>query len=105
METPRPAVEPPAPRAPSGAVLALAGMADVRTARQLHRAAREVLDAAGDVTVDVTGVAHLDAAALQILIALRRALAEHGRGMCCIGVSDGVRTMVRHAGLEKAVLG
>ncbi len=92
-------------RIAGGVVLRLATMSDVRGARQLHRAALEALDGTGDVTVDATGAAHLDTAALQILIALRRALAERHRGMTTIGVSEGVHAFLRHAGLEQAVLG
>jgi anti-anti-sigma factor len=93
------------PEGASGVVLGLEGMSDVRNVKRLYRAAIDALHGAGDVTVDATGIPHLDTAALQVLIGLRTALARSGRGFRIIGVSDGVRAFLRHAGLETTVLG
>lgn len=88
-----------------GVVLGLEGMSDVQNVKRLYRSALDALHGAGDVTVDATGIAHLDTAVLQVLIGLRTALSRSGRGFRIIGVSDGVRAYLRHAGLETTVLG
>ncbi len=95
---------PPDTAGRAGATLRLEGMADVRGVKRLRQAALAMLEGPGDVTVDASGVPHLDTAALQVLLALRATLVSQGRAMRFVRVADSVRTFLRHAGLEHTLL-
>jgi anti-anti-sigma regulatory factor len=70
-------VDPPSsPR--SASVLVVAGTPGFGDARALHAAAREAAASGGDVVVDCADAGHLNAAVLQILVALARHV--RGRG-------------------------
>jgi anti-anti-sigma factor len=85
------------------AVLRLDGMSDIRGVKRLHAAALAALSGTGDVVVDAGGVPHVDTAALQVLVGLRAAVEAKGRAIRFTGVSEGVQSFLKHAGLEKAV--
>ncbi len=78
--------------------LVLGGDLGVSDAAALHTAAREALDA-GDVVVDLAAVGTLDISATQILLALRRALAERTARLIVTGASPAVVQAWRQCGL------
>lgn len=59
--------------------LDLGGRVDIAEVRTLHARARAAYDQPGDVLVDWRDVELLDAAALQVVLALHQALAAAGR--------------------------
>jgi len=69
------------PRASEPNVLRIEGVADITRAARLLETARERAAAPGDVVVDCSAVERLDASAVQVLLALKKKLAESGRSM------------------------
>lgn len=62
-------------------VLALDGAVDVSAARRIREAARSCANSEGDVTVACAGLERLDAAGVQVLLALKKRLEGAGRAM------------------------
>jgi len=80
--------------------LALSGVVSVAHAAELAVSARAAAAAgAGEVVVRAAGVHALDTAALQILIALRRALAAQGRTLRVDGAPAALVAQWQRAGL------
>ncbi|HVY60239.1 MAG TPA: STAS domain-containing protein, partial [Planctomycetota bacterium] len=66
--------------------LELRGRIDIFVAEPLHAAAVTLLQRpGGEATVDLAGATHLDGSALQVLVALARALRAAGRGVALAG--------------------
>jgi anti-anti-sigma regulatory factor len=104
MAAPPLPAEPPPPAAtvscePGGVRLVLHEGAGLATAREVHAAALGALACGGDVVACCAGADHLDSAVLQILLALRRALAGRGRALRLEGASDRAVGLCRTAGL------
>jgi ABC-type transporter Mla MlaB component len=84
-----------------GVTLALDEVVDVTTVRTLHAQAVAALHAVGPIVVDCAAVARMDAAALQVLLALRRA----AEGRCTVvHVPPALDALWRLAGV-RALLG
>lgn len=80
--------------------LALQGVVDISQARELHRLALEAVEATGGVTVGLDETARVDTAASQVLLALRRALAERGRVFTLEAPPAGIPEAWRFLGFE-----
>ena len=80
--------------------LALRGTVGVAAAPELRARALELAEDARDVTVACDEVEHLDATALQLLVALRRAVEARGGHFALSGVPDAVRHYLALAGLS-----
>lgn len=80
--------------------LALRGTVGVALAPALRARALELAEDQRDVTVACDAVEHLDATALQLLIALRRAVEARGGRFTLAGVPDAVRHYLTLAGLS-----
>jgi anti-anti-sigma factor len=65
---------------------------------ELHAKAMEAAQATTDVTLDLTEVDHLDARALQILLALARDRQEKGRALHLLNASPVLRQWFEYAG-------
>lgn len=79
--------------------LPLRGTVGVALAPALRARALELAEDARDVTVACDEVEHLDATALQLLVALRRAVEARGGRFALAGVPDAVRHYLTLAGL------
>jgi anti-anti-sigma factor len=79
--------------------LALAGDINVFMAADLHRNSLEASQGASIVTLDCHQLLSLDIAALQILVALKDAMAAQGGSLQIAGLSKEVAGTVRLAGL------
>jgi anti-anti-sigma regulatory factor len=82
-----------------GPRLVLKGNVTVVSAGRLHRTALEAVELNVDVTADLGAAEDLDASALQILLALRRALEARGRNLRLTGSSPLQDESLRLAGL------
>ncbi len=83
-------------------VLGLSGVVDVGEASVLHAAAREAeRDAPRAVVVRLEKVDGLDTSAIQILLALERALATSGRVLRLESPPPAVAELWRRAGLRE----
>jgi anti-anti-sigma factor len=80
-------------------VLALRGGFHLEHARELHAAALQIAETGGGVVVDCGEAAHLDGCAVQVLLALKKALEQSGGSLRMRGASDDVRKYLRWAGL------
>jgi ABC-type transporter Mla MlaB component len=81
------------------ATLYLSGSVGVAAAETLVEAARVAADSA-TVEVRLHEAEHLDASAMQILLALRDRLERGGHVLRVTGASDGIRGYAKVAGLE-----
>ena len=81
--------------------LVLTGRVDVSRARALHLEARALHDLGSDVSVEWSEVEALDAAALQILLALDRALRAAGRRLRVSPPSEAVSQTLALTGLAQ----
>jgi anti-anti-sigma regulatory factor len=81
-----------------GPVIALEGAVTVAQAAPLHALALRAAGLGASVRVRCDGAAYLDASALQILLALRGALAGKGHALHVEGVTPGLATRLRAAG-------
>ncbi|HEX5497056.1 MAG TPA: STAS domain-containing protein [Mycobacteriales bacterium] len=81
--------------------IALCGRLDARTATvtraELHAA---VLDGAGDLVVDMSGVESLDAVGLGVLVGTRRLAFRHDRTLLLDGCTPAVARVLRVTGLH-----
>ena len=85
------------------AQLCLKGHVTAQSAGELHQAALRVADR--PVVVRCGEVERLDAAALQVLLALRNEARRHGRPFAVEGMPREVAALVRLAGLPGDVSG
>lgn len=76
----------------------LRGVVDVRVAQHLHRVAMLASSGRGPVVVHCADVERLDYSALQLLIALERALAKAGDRLCLLEVPAAMERLLRLAG-------
>ncbi len=83
--------------------LVLAGVIDVQIAVDVHRAAVEAARSGLDVVIDAGDVEYLDVAALQVLLALRQALAAAGRAFHVEPISAPARDCCDRSGLRQAL--
>jgi len=83
----------------SGSVLTLSGNFQLLHARPLQEAALQLAETRGNVVVDCSGVTHLDACAVQVLLALKFALERGGRSLGLLGASEDVRNYLGWAGV------
>lgn len=81
--------------------LELAGDINVFLAAELHRCCLQISAGASGVAIDCSQVASFDIAALQIMVALKDALAARGGTFGMSGLSAEVLETIRMAGLEK----
>jgi anti-anti-sigma factor len=82
--------------------LTLAHEATIQTATLLHAQALDALARPGTVLVDCADVELMDASAIQVLLALERALAARERRMAVTRVSAAAADAMRLAGFEPA---
>lgn len=85
--------------------LVLAGRVDVNRARTLHQEVCAVYDLGGDVSIDWSEIEALDAAALQILLALHVAMRAAGRRLDASPPSAAVTRTLALAGLTHLFAG
>jgi anti-anti-sigma factor len=79
----------------------LTGITDIFEAVTLHQAALEVAEAApGPIVVSLHDVEAIDTSATQILVALRRAVADSGRAMRVEGARAAVADTWRLLGVD-----
>lgn len=83
-----------------GCHLLLEGVVDVFEARELHRKAVTALSVQGNVTVSMETLERLDTSAIQILLALSRALRTDGRTLHLNGLPPIARDALRVVGLS-----
>jgi anti-anti-sigma factor len=88
---------------PGRTVLHLGGAIGVAQARALHACARELASASGDVAVSAARLAHLDAAAMQVLLALATSVKSQGRAFAIQDVPAAVLQTLQLAGLDTAL--
>ncbi len=81
-------------------VLALRGGFHIDLARELHQAAVQLADTGGGVIVDCSQTEHLDGCAVQVLLALKRALEQRGGWLRMRGESAEIRKYLGWAGLS-----
>ena len=86
-------------RSKKGPRLVLHGNVSAVSAERLHQTALEAVALGTDVTADFAATEELDASALQILFALRRALRTRGRDLRLAGSSPLLNESLRLAGL------
>ena len=79
--------------------LALTGAMTLPLAEELYFAAARIVDENADVEVDVPGVQHLGASAVQILLALGREVGRRGRAVRLVGASDALSRRLHVAGV------
>jgi anti-anti-sigma regulatory factor len=78
----------------------LTGNIDLTQAVELHRAACAIADSPGHAEVDCRRLAHLSAAALQVLAALAIHLRAQGFALRAIGPPSPLRPWLEAAGLD-----
>jgi anti-anti-sigma regulatory factor len=83
--------------------LTLTGAVDVSHAGALHAAALAVVGGT-DVVAELAGVTRIDTAALQVLLALRTALDEHGARLIVAGTPLAVVDAWRLAGVAEGLV-
>lgn len=86
-------------RTESECVLALRGALQLEVVGRLHEAALEIAQMPGSVIVDCAQVAHLDASAVQVLLALKLALEGGGGSLRLRGVQKQMESYLTWAGL------
>lgn len=87
------------PARPGGCRLDLAGRVTAADAARLHAAARAAAARGGDVRVGFARAEHVDASAVQIVLALGRDLAGRGKRCDVADVPAAVGEVFRLAGL------
>jgi ABC-type transporter Mla MlaB component len=90
---------PPEPEGACAPPLELEGALSVGVACAVKEAACQRLRGAGDVAVSCARLEQIDASAVQILLALKRELAEDGRALALQEVPPGLRPVFALAGL------
>lgn len=85
-------------------VVVLGGEVGIALAGELRAACVEASDLASDVTLDWGELAHLDAAALQVLIALRERLHAQGRKLRATAPSARLADVLAIAGLAATLV-
>jgi anti-anti-sigma factor len=83
--------------------LVLEGIVGAARAQALLAAARELADARRPVTIDLSGLRHVDCAGIQVLLALDETLRQQGQSLVLESVSESVSTTFRNAGLGRLV--
>ena len=83
------------------ATLVLSGTVSTWIADELFFAALRISETDDDVVVDCAGVEHLGAAALQILIALRKAVGHRGRTATFVGLPAPVTQLLSELGFAE----
>lgn len=84
------------------AVLHLEGVVTVPQAKRLRQLALELAGSGRGVSVQCEKLNYLDCAALQILLALRDALARKSASMTIMNLPESIRETLRTAGLAAA---
>lgn len=84
---------------PGSLRLVLAGRLTVADAAQLHRIARDLSGRGTDLTICCAAVEYLDASAIQLVLALGRALTTRGRRCDVTGVTGPLANLFRLVGL------
>lgn len=85
-----------------GSRIALSGRLDARGATQARAALHAaVLDGAGDLVVDMSGVEALDAVGLGVLVATRRLAFRHGRTLVLAGCTPAVVRLLQTTRLHR----
>lgn len=94
--------------APPGAMeprtMKLEGSVDVSTSQGLLALARERARSPGDVVVDCEGLQRLDAAGVQVLLALKSALEAEGYALRMTAVPDAVFALLLLTGAGEALV-
>jgi anti-anti-sigma factor len=80
----------------------LRGSLDSGHVRQAHDDVRQAVDMNADITVDLAGVAAIDASGLQVLLVLQAELRRRGRALRLRGVPEIVSRALVRAGLERS---
>ncbi len=86
-----------------GLELVLSGRVDIFFAEELHAAARMLEDDSGPVHITCTDAEHMDTAALQILVALKRSIDEQGRKWNLSGMGDELLETIHLSGAASAL--
>ena len=81
-----------------GPRLTLKGKIAIGSAQKLRQTALDAARLGSNVVADVSAVEHLDCSALQILVALRMALRDHGNDLQLTGASDSLKQTLRIVG-------
>jgi anti-anti-sigma regulatory factor len=84
--------------------LLLHGAVTVRCAPDIHAAACDVAAAGADVDVCCEFIDRVDVTCWQVLVALRRILAERGKRLRLTDVSDDLRSHLQSCGLDRELL-
>jgi anti-anti-sigma factor len=79
-------------------VVCLEGSVDVSRAAEWLSEAKRAAAKAGGVTVQCEGLERLDASGLQILLALKRAVEDRGRGFRVVGLRPHVAALLQRVG-------
>jgi anti-anti-sigma regulatory factor len=87
---------------PGWARLVLKGRITVALAREFHRAALALAAQGDNVAIECAEAECLDAAAIQVLLCLERALLGRGMRGAVVGVTDRLGECFRFAGLGAA---
>lgn len=93
-----PAVSPQIEEGQSPALIAVARSGDWMPADELREAALAALQEGGDVTFNLAGLDHLDASALQILLAFAEEQTKQGRQMHLLKASPALGKWFEFAG-------
>lgn len=83
--------------------LKLTGDLTVFSATEMHRTAVQLVEQGQDLAVDCDGVDSVDCAAVQILLALKEALAAQGKSLQFTRLSDAVRNSLALSGLDRSL--
>jgi anti-anti-sigma factor len=83
-------------------VLFLQGTVDIFSAQELYQVALQLLERGEDTAVCWGQADHMDTTALQILLALRKGLAEKGKSLQMQDASSAVTTLLPMTGLTNA---
>ena len=85
--------------------LLLHGAVTVRCAPDVHAAACDVAAIGSDVDVCCEFIDRVDVTCWQVLVALRRVLAERGKRLRLTDLSDDLRSHLHTCGLDRELLG
>lgn len=86
-------------------LLAIEGDATIYEAAALYERVQVALQANGPIELDLAGVAEIDSAGVQILLLLKREADLAGRQLRLLGLSPGVREVLRMLDLRSALRG
>jgi anti-anti-sigma factor len=88
------------PAGPAQAV-ELSGSLTIGEASRLHRAFLDLAAGQKDLTIGMRGVTEVDSAGLQLLLALSRALEDHGQTLRLNGLTSAVEETLRESGASR----